>query len=52
MNSDLATSAAHYEEFKKLVAQMRQEQRRWQCEDPIRGILWDWPKSMNDMKNK
>ena len=37
MKSEQTISAAHYEEFKRLVAQMRQAQRQWQREDPFDG---------------
>ena len=35
--SEQSISAAHYEEFKRLVAQMRKAQRQWQGADPFDG---------------
>lgn len=54
MKSEQTISAAHYEEFKRLVAQMRQAQRQWQGADPFDGEteklaekLWKYEKQVD-----
>ena len=48
MKSDLATSAAHYEEFKRLVAQMREAQKNYYKDRPKVG----YKVAYNNMLNK
>ena len=44
--SEQSISAAHYEEFKRLVAQMRKAQRQWQGADPFDGTEMELAKRM------
>ena len=48
MTTDLATSAAHYEEFKRLVSQMRKAQKNYYKDRPRVG----YKVAYNNMINK